>query len=129
MTAEILKRLENNEKNFFSIEIIPFYLPGGYYNDASYLVPPVSEGARILSKNEQCRLFCNPDKRLTGLDRFLSWNTSGKQAFYYLQNDFSLERLLELEHKYLQLQKKIAGQPLEKRGFEVDISTKTPFLD
>lgn len=65
---------------------------------------------------------------LTGIDKVLAYNPSGDKMYLWMRGNIPLEKILELQNKYVALQGKISHQPDGSRDVDVDISLASPFL-
>jgi hypothetical protein len=62
-------------------------------------------------------------------DRFFMLNSPSIQAYKLLKDKIGLKDLLTLQKMYQTLAVKIARQPDNERGFDIDISFSSPFVD
>lgn len=80
--------------------------------------------SELISNYEE---FQRQDK-LTGLDFVLAYDPSHNQVYKWMKQEIGYEKLLEMQKKDFVLQKRIAGQSEDQRGFDIDISLDSPFL-
>lgn len=71
----------------------------------------------------------NVQKVPTRLDTILQWSMAGSKQYEMIKRDIGVQGILDLQKQNMLLIKRVVEQPADSRGFEVDLSFDSPFVD